>query len=244
MTWIVELSGDQHALRELEEGFRGETPVLVVDGQYRLDPALFAQTDDYQAVKEIGRREVDYLNGYIRLFLAGRQKIAVGNISREPPDQPKVHYVSVEESLVMSARLVGFKLGDDEAVIQELDRGPGLLAWRELVQNDPVVADALNYLQGALNDWTNLARIIEAIEHDLGRQDDLIATGWVDGRSLKAFHATANNPLVAGVTARHGARRFEVPKSTMEIREARHLVLNVASKWIAAKIAAAGAGGQ
>lgn len=236
MTWVVELSGDQHALRELEEGFRGETPVLVVDGQYRLDPALFAQTDDYQAVKELGRREVDYLNGYIRLFLAGRQKIAVGNISRESPDHPKVHYVSVEDSLVMSARLVGFKLGDDEAVIRELERGPGLLAWRALVQRDTVVADVLNYLQGALNDWTNLARIIEAIEHDLGRQD-LIATGWVDGRSLKAFHATANNPLVAGLTARHGARRFEVPKSTMEIHEAKRLVLNVAGKWIAAKIA-------
>lgn len=242
MTWIVGLSGDRHSLQELEDSFRGETPVLLVDGQYRFDPALFAQADDYQTVQAIARREVEYLNGYIRLFLAGGRKIAVGNISRDSPDQPKVHYVSLEDSLVVSARLVGFKLGDDEAVIRELARGPGLHAWRTLVQRDPVAADVLNYLQGALNDWTNLARIIEAIEHDVGRQDDLIATGWVDGRSLKAFHATANNPLVAGVTARHGARKFDVPKSTMDIHEARHLVLNVAGKWIAAKIAAAARG--
>ncbi len=242
MTWIVELSGDQHTLRELEEGFRGQTTVLVVDGQYRLDPVLFAQTDDYQLVKDIARREVDYLNGYVRLFLAGRQKIAVGNISRESPDEPKVHYVSMHDSLGVSARLVSFTLGDDEAVIREPDRGPGLQAWRALVQGDPVVADVLDYLKGALDDWTNLARIIEAIEHDVGRQDDLIATGWVDGQSLKAFHATANNPLVAGVTARHGARKFQIPKSTMDIHEARQLVLNVAGKWIAAKIAAAAGG--
>lgn len=242
MTWIVELSGDQHALCELEEGFRGETPVQVVDGQYRLDTVLFAHTDDYQMVKDIAGREVDYLNGYIRLFLSGRQKIAVGNISRESSDEPKVHYVSMHDSLAVSARLVSFTLGDDEAVIREPERGPGLRAWRALVQKDPVVADVMNYLQGALNDWTNLARIIEAIEHDIGRQDDLIATGWVDGESLKAFHATANNPLVAGVTARHGARKFQVPKSTMEINEARRMVLNVAGKWIAAKNATVAGG--
>lgn len=86
MTWIVELSGGQHSLRELEDSFRGETPVLLVDGHYWLDPALFAQSDDYQTVKTIAGREVDYLNGYIRLFLAGRQKIAVGNISLDSPD--------------------------------------------------------------------------------------------------------------------------------------------------------------
>ncbi|TDK26263.1 hypothetical protein E2F46_06620 [Luteimonas aestuarii] len=243
MTWIVELSGDQHALRELEEGFRGETPVLVVDGKYQLDPALFAQTDDYQAVKVIAGREVDYLNGYIRLFLAGGRKITVGNISRESPDEPKVHYVSMRDGLAISARLVGFTLGDDEAVIREPERGPGLQAWRALVQGDPVVADVLAYLKGALDDWTNLTRIIEAVEHDVGRQDDLIATGWVDGQSLKAFYATANNPLVAGVTARHGARKFQIPKSTMDIHEARQLVLKVAGKWIGAKIAAP-AGGE
>lgn len=99
------------------------------------------------------------------------------------------------------------------------------------------MADVLNHLQDALNDWTSLARIIEAIEHDVGRQDDLIATRWVDGHSLKTFHATANNPLVAGVTARHGARKLDVPKSMMKIQEARHLVLSIAGKWIAAKIA-------
>lgn len=242
MTWIVELNGDQHALRELEEGFRGKTTLMLVDGQYRLDPALFAGGDEYETVKTIAHREVDYLNGYIRIFLTGCQKIAVSNISRQSPDQSKVHHVSAEDGLVVSARLIGFMLGDDEAVIREPDHGPGLHAWRALLQKDLVVADVLNYVQGALNDWTNLARIIEAIEHDVGRQDDLIGTGWVDGRSLKAFHATANNPLVAGVTARHGARKFEVPKSTMEIHEAKRLVLNVAGKWIAAKIAATAGG--
>jgi hypothetical protein len=239
MRWIVELSGDQHSLRELQTSFHGETPVLLVAGQYRLDPELFAQTDDYQTVKTIAGREVVYLNGYIRVFLSGRQEIAVGDISCDSPGQPKVHYVTVEDSLVVSARLVGFKLGDEEAVIRKSERGPGPNAWRALVQRDPVVADVLSYVQGALNDWTNLARIMEAIEHDVGRQKDLVATGWVDGPSLKAFHATANNPLTAGLTARHGARKFDVPKSTMDIHEARHLVLNVTGEWIAAKIVAA-----
>jgi len=59
MTWTVELSGDQHSLRELEEGFREEGSVVLVSGQYRLDPALFAEVDDYESVKTIAQREVD-----------------------------------------------------------------------------------------------------------------------------------------------------------------------------------------
>src|SRR5690606_956248 len=92
------------------------------------------------------------------------------------------------------------------------------------------------YLQGPLSDWTNLARIMEAIEHNTGNEMKLIATGWVDEQSIKAFHASANNPLVAGVTARHGARKFGIPKATMEVYEARQLVLDVTRKWIDAKM--------
>lgn len=245
MTWIVELSGDQHALCELEGVFRGETPVLVVDGQYRLDHALFAQTDDYQAVKDIARREVDYLNGYIRLFLAGRQKIAVGNISQEAPDKPKVHYVSIKDGLAVSARLVGLKLGDDEGVILEPDRGPGLRALWALLQKEAVVADVFSYLQGSLNDWSNLGRIIEAVEHDVGGINSLVASGWVDERALKSFHATANNPVVAGSTARHGARKFKAPASPMDLHDAKSLVVGIVRKWITAKTDAANlAGGE
>lgn len=242
MTWIVDLSGDQQTLRQLQNGFGGETPVLLVDGQYQFDPAIFAQSGDYETTKTIAHREVDLLNEYIRIFLFGKQRIDVGNISRKLPDQPKVHYASIEERLVLSARLVGFTLGGDEAVILRQENGPGLNAWRALVQKDPAAEDVLKYVQGSLDDWTNLARIIEIIEHDVGKPADFIATGWVDGRRLKAFHATANNPLVAGVTARHGARRFETPKLTMDINEARQLVLNVVQKWIAARIAAAAGG--
>lgn len=241
MTWIVELSGDQHSLRELEEGCRGEGSVLLVSGQYRLDSALFAQVDDYQSVKTIAQREVDYLNGYARLFLAVSRKIAVGNISREEPDKPKVHYATINDGLVLSARLVGFKLGDDEGVIREPDRGPGLRVWQRLVQTEPVVADVQQYLHGPLNDWSNLGRIVEAIEHDTGGIDQLVATGWVDWRSLKSFHATANNPLVAGVTARHGARKFKAPGNPMDIHEAKSLITGIVRKWIIAKIGAAAA---
>lgn len=235
MTWIVELDGDRRSLRDLEEGFRGQMPVILVDENYRLDPLLFVAVDDYGTVKTLARQEVDYLNVYIRIFLPGRQKIAMGHISREELGKPKVTYASLQDALVVSAALVGFKLGDDEAIILEPDRGPGPQAWRTLVQAEPVVEDVFKYLQESLNDWSNLGRIIEAIEHDLGGRDSLVATGWVDARSIKAFHATANNPLAAGVTARHGARKYDAPRTPMEPYDARNMVLIVTRKWIAAK---------
>jgi hypothetical protein len=244
MTWIVELNGDQHSLRELEVRCRGEGSVELVSGQYRFDPALFAQVDDYEPVKTIAQREVDYLNGYARLFMAAHRKIAVGNISREQPDKPKAHYVAITEGLALSVRLGSIRLGDDEGVFQYPDHGPGLRAWRVLVQTEQVVVDVLQYLQNPLDDWSNLGRIIEAIEHDVGGVDKLVATSWVDKRSLKRFHATANNPLVAGVTARHGARKYKAPGSPMDTHEARSLITGIARKWIIAKIGATAASGR
>ena len=243
MTWIVELNGAEESLRELEEGCRGDGIIALVDAKYRLDPLLFAASDDYETVKTTAQREVDCLNGYARLFLSEHRKVAVGNISRQEPGKPKVHFVSITDSVGISARIVGFRLGDEEGVIQAPDRGPAFRAWRELVQKDQVVADVFGYLQGSLNDWTNLARIMEAIEHNLGSEDKLIATGWADRQSVKAFHASANNPLIAGATARHGARRFGIPKETMEIHQARQLVLDVARRWVDAKIGAANLSG-
>ena len=105
MTWIAELNGDQQSLRELEARCRGEGSVVLVSGQYRLAPTLFAQVDDYEPAKTIAQREVDYLNGYARLLLAAHRKIAAGNISREQPDKPRVHYATITEGLTFSARL-------------------------------------------------------------------------------------------------------------------------------------------
>ena len=102
----MELNGDQHSLRELEARCCGVGSVVLVSGQYRLDPVLFAQVADHELVKTIAQREVDYLNGYARLFLAVHRKIAVGNISREQPDKPKVHYAPITEGLTLSARFV------------------------------------------------------------------------------------------------------------------------------------------
>lgn len=185
----------------------------------------------------------DCLNAYARLFLTAHRKIAVGNISRKEPDKPKVHYATITDVLVISARLIGIRLGDDEGVFQDPDRGPGLRAWRALVLTEQVVADVLQYLQNPLDDWSNLGRIIEAIEHDAGGIDKLVATGWVDERSLKRFHATANNPLVAGVTARHGARKYKAPGNPMDTHEARSLITGIVRKWIIAKIGATTTGG-
>lgn len=238
MTWIVELDGDQHSLHELEEAFRGDVSVILLDGKYRLDPVLFVNAADYGEVKAIAQQEVDLFNAYIRVFLPGYQKTALGHISREEPGKPKVKYVSVVEGLAMSARLVGIKLGDEKGVILAPDRGPGLRAWQRLISAEPAVGDVYGYLRGSLSDWSNLGRIMEAVEHDVGDRDSLIATGWVDAQSIRAFHATANNPLVAGTTARHGARKFESPKKPMEIHEARGLVLRVVRRWIEAKAAA------
>jgi hypothetical protein len=236
MTWTVELCGDQHSLRALEECATSDAVVIASGGKYRLSPVLFSDVVEYQEVERIAKHEVELLNAYLKVFLPNRMRIALGPISSLEPNRTKVHYVSVVESIGVSASLVGLKLGDEEAVFMKPVHGPGLQLWRDIVGRDQAVRDVFEYLQGALNDWSNLGRIIEAIEHDLGGREKLLATGWTDSESLKSFSATANNPRVAGATARHGARKFDSPKKPMEIDQARIMVLEVTRLWVLAKI--------
>lgn len=236
MAWIVELGGDQHTLSELEESFREEAVVVLVDGKYRLPSELFSETSDYAAVKIIAEREVEYLNGYLRVFLPGRRPIATSHIHQQEPGKPKVAYVTVTESLAVSARLVGLRLGDDEGILEVSQPGPGFKTWRTIIQNNQAMADVFEYMKKPLNDWSNLGRTLEVIEHDFDDRDALIATGWIDEESLKRFHATANNPVVAGATARHGARKYKAPKQPMGIDEARTMVISIVRQWIEEKL--------
>jgi len=236
MTWTVELAGDRRSIQKLEDYCRGEGSIVIESGRFRLDPKLFDGIDDYESVKTIAEQEVNFLNGYVRLFLAAHQEIAVGNISREEPGGPRVHYVTITERLFISDAILSFRVGEDGAVIADANRGPSLRVWLELIRRNRVAGDVLQYLLGPLDDWSNLGRILEAMEHDVGGRAQLARTGWVSELSLKRFHMTANNPSVAGPTARHGARRFQAPDDPMTISEARGLVTDIARKWMIARM--------
>ncbi|MCX7514247.1 hypothetical protein ACFWZ3_05415 [Frateuria sp. GZRR35] len=130
-----------------------------------------------------------------------------------------MHFASIKDGLKLSAEIVAIRLGEDEAVVMATRRGPGPSAWRALVQREAVVEDVFKYMQGPLDDWSNLGRIIEAIEHDLGGRDSLVALGWVDAQAIKTFRATANNPKVAGATA--GMAHASLPLQTHPWRSTR-----------------------
>lgn len=235
MVWIVELGGDLHSLRVLEECSRENPGVIASNGGYQLAPSLLADVEDFQRAQVVSGREVDLLNGYLRIFFPERGRIAVDHISRQLPNGSKMHFVSIVDSISVSGSIGGFSFGEEGAGPVKIGTAIELQRWRDVAGSDESVQDVLAYMKGSLNDWSNLGRIVEAVEHDLGGRDGVIAKGWADPDVLKSFNATANNPRAAGVTARHGARKFDLPRKPMSIHEARAMVLKLVKSWICEK---------
>ncbi len=240
MVWNVEIVCDQPILANLAAGLHGEGVVVASEGGHKLNPTLFDSTSSYDEVMAIANRAVDEICGFLKLFLGTRSGVHVGRVSREAPGEPRVHYISIVDSIVLSSSVVGGTLGDGvdsplagaEAVLQSPDYRKSLAAWQTFVRNHRAAEDVLNYLAGSLSDWTNLWRLVEVVEHDVGGERALLDSGWVDAERYKLFKRTANDPAMAGPTARHGARKNIPTPEPMSMSEARSLALQMLRRWV------------
>lgn len=84
-------------------------------------------------------------------------------------------------------------------------------------------------LYGAMeHNWVALYSVYELIAEDPGNQDALDAFS----AKIKAFTGSANNPKVAGRQARHGTRKWDIPKGTLTLSEAQELIRRLLESWV------------
>lgn len=242
MIWDVEIVCDQPILADFADGLYGEGVVVASGASHKLNPTLFDSTASYDEAMAIAGRAVDEINGFLKVFLRSRAKVSVGRVSREEPGEPRVHYISVMDSVSLWSSVFGGTLGSGvdaspagaAVVLQLPDYRNSFAAWQAFVREHRAAEDVLKYLAGSLSDWTNLWRLVEVVEHDVGGERALLDLGWVDAERYKLFKRTANDPAVAGPTARHGARKNMPTPGPMDISEARSLTLEILRRRVAA----------
>lgn len=111
MIWDVEIVCDQPILADLADGLHGEGVVVASGASHKLNPTLFDSTARYDETMAIASHAVDEINGFLKLFLGTGAKVSVGRVSREEPGEPRVHYISVMDSVSLSSSVVGGTLG-------------------------------------------------------------------------------------------------------------------------------------
>ncbi|MCE4517985.1 hypothetical protein [Xanthomonas hortorum] len=229
--WIIEVTGERHVLQALDSNQIEGSPLQEVDGVYRLDPACFEGLQGPAEAKHIGETILASLRMHQILLMLPKGRIGLGNLREVVEGQHTTHHVAIVESLIVSASLVSFQIGDDPIAYAKQPRGPTFDQLEAVFREEKVGVPLQNYLSQSLDDWTNLARIIELIKHAAGGPKALEARGWVSQKNLKHFDHTANHPS-SGPTARHSADRHLPPDAPMTLIDGKELALSLARNWI------------
>jgi hypothetical protein len=239
MMWVVEVSGERHTLQALDASRIEGSPLQGVEGVYRLDPARFEGLKEPSEVRRRGEELLASLRIYQVLYALAPGQIGLGQIREIVQGQPTTHHVSVVEALMTTASLVSIQLGDGTIAYAKQSSGPSFDRFETALQGRHSGEQLKSYLAQPLNDWTNLARIIELIKHAVGGAQALEARGWASQKELKRFDHTANHPS-SGPTARHSVDRTLPPDAPMTLDEGKELALSLTRNWLLDQASSAG----
>jgi hypothetical protein len=89
-------------------------------------------------------------------------------------------------------------------------------------------------LHGPPVSWSNLYKIFEVIEGDVGRL--IVDLKWMTKSQITRFTQTAQSPQVIGDDARHGRQKQEPPKKSMILQQASELITQLTHRWIDHKL--------
>ncbi|KAF1015551.1 MAG: hypothetical protein GAK31_01025 [Stenotrophomonas maltophilia] len=237
--WVAEVSGERLTLQALDSDRIEGSPLQEVDGVYRLNPARFEGLQGPSEARYRGERLLESLRIYQALYALPPGQIGLGHLREVVDGAPTIHHVAVVEGLMFSSSLVSIQLGDGPVVYAKHSSGPSFDRFEIAFQSGQLGGKLQGYLTQPLNDWTNLARIIELIKHAVGGAKMLEARGWVSQKELKRFDHTTNHPS-SGPTSRHSADRTLPPDIPMTLAEEKSLALSLARHWLLDQESSAG----
>lgn len=92
-------------------------------------------------------------------------------------------------------------------------------------RQDPIALGVLKHLGFNGPDYRTLYSLLGWMESEGWTEEQVAAVTGQDADVVKAFTGTANNSTILGPLARHGEKRWHVPKSIMTLEDAQALIL-------------------
>lgn len=236
MRWQVQLLASQQELDYLSQYLCNETLGLTKDqhGRYLLSSIKFDDCKNSEEIKRVSTEILAMLNGATRLTLGQNLKISASCVIERFADGAEKLYLHLSDE-------INFRVFDelsvtdaDGKVIAEYKPVDPIMEWLAVGLSDDSVGKILRLL-GQEQNWVELYRIFEVIEHDMGGIENIVESDLSSKGQLKLFKHTANSPGAAGDDSRHGKETTRPPKDPMPISEARALIQALVFQWLRRK---------
>lgn len=238
MRWHVRIIGNRQHLDSMSQSLTG-TPIaltLKADGYYYLTAPQVEGCQSPQDARAAAGQIVSMLKGATLMSSGDRPDVEEQFVLEQKADGTEQMYLEFHEDVRarVSADMTIYEGTDVVAAVHPIVVNP-FSAWITGASADEAVAKVFRLLAREL-DWTNLSRIYEVVEGDVGGLGVLTSNGWVTAAQISSLKGTANNPSESGDDSRHGHQEKNKPmKNPIPITEARAIVETLVHQWIRSK---------
>lgn len=195
----------------------------------------FERFSEAVEVKAEAERILTSLSGSVSLRLSMMLRLRAGTICRIGPGYRRESHafanVAIARTRVMPPRVTVTREDGLEDVMSPQSEVDRIL---DVALRDPIVERVLRLRSNPRRDWSDLYRIYEIVEHDVGKRT-IIRNGWASDNELTRFARSASSVTVAGDTARHGVERQDPPPRPLTLAEANSLIDRILEKWLSTK---------
>ena len=233
--WLVGLKGEKFDLEDLPALLHSpEFAIVEENGFYYLQSSEFESLTSADEVREQGTALIEILNGVASLRRDNFRDVSEGNITRVEDDGRRHHYVYVEGTIIMRAKVSADAIviapnGTEKKVAQPTN----IKTWIDIAKECKPVADALRFFRDGT--WGNLYKVFEIIRDDVGGEHAIIEKGWVSKRKLSRFTQTAQSSTALGDHARHASEKYKAPVQPMSLSDAKSVLRGILINWMQTK---------
>jgi len=236
--WLVRLAGRAVDLKSLSELLScADTAVFEKGGSYYLKSKAFETLNTSGEVQATADQILETVYSLAKLRFGDFQPINANVIvevdKHGKPKRPVVHGQAViTASSSLRANVILVK--EDEILEQPLQPSE-FSTWVQLAGEDSNVRDALRFFVAA-QDGTNLGKVFEIIQRDIGGRKKIWENGWASKKDVICFARSIQSQYVLGDQARHARFAQEPPKTPMPLYDCYTFIKHILEQWLRSRI--------
>jgi hypothetical protein len=240
-TWFISIEGNEFDLTALSAELTIAQAVIRKDnGIFGIQSSRFDSLETADDVRHEAANLVDIINGIGKLITNMRTPIRLGNVTKISADGCLEYYLKAESGVfLLEGASVSMSIGRSGFEPVEASRSIPSYADQavSIALTDATVAKVLRLYGRANQDRTNLYRIFEIIERDVGGEAKLIDKKWQTREAIRRFQHTANSVAASGDEARHGVDKgnHQPPRDPMTFAESHAVITRLVSSWVKLK---------
>jgi hypothetical protein len=232
------LDADKYTLDGLASNLQiDDMQVISENGSYFLTSSVLDTLDDVDEVRQRAQQMIKALSGILALETGRAVNLGdASRIVRLHEDGRRSAFVHL--SAVSQVTVVGHATASVIGANGEVVSAKPALRWFEkaavLAQQHPAVAEALGHFGKDGSRVSNLYKVLEIIEDDVGAARKIQQKGWATGNDWERFTYSMNRPNVLGEEARHASKRQSPAHrlKPMLLPEAHSFISGLLRRWI------------